>query len=785
MSEVFRNASLPVSERVEDLLSQMTLDEKLAQLGCVWSTQLAEDGVFSEAKARGLLAHGTGQVTRIGGSTGLRPAELAAYANRIQRWLVECTRLGIPALVHEESTAGFLARDATQFPQAIGLASTWDPERIERVGAVIREQMLAVGARQTLAPVLDVARDPRWGRTEETYGEDPYLTSRIGVAYVRGVQGDDLSRGVAATGKHFLGYGLSEGGLNHAPAHIGPRELREVHARPFAAVISEAGLAAVMNAYNEVDGLACAGSKEILDDLLRGELDFDGLVVADYFAIRLLETFHRVAADAAEAGHRALEAGLDVELPQTSCYGAPLRERVDRGVTPEAWVDRSVRRHLNLKFELGLFERPYVDEGAVASFFQTPAQRDLARDVARRSIVLLENRGSLLPLDPGLSRIALVGPCVDDPRLMQGDYSYPAHLEIVYKRGEAEESNIAPRPDESSFAAGPFYGPHVTWLDGVRSAVSNPDAVEFAPGCAIDGDDERGFPAAIAAAERAEVAIVAVGGKSGLLPDCTSGEFRDASDLSLTGVQQRLVEAVVATGTATVVVLMGGRPFALPWVAEHATALLEAWLPGQEGGAALADVLFGAAEPGGRLPVSLPRSVGQVPVYYGHKSGGGRSQMLGDYTDGSTRPLYPFGHGLGYGCFEYGELAIEPLRAGPRESIRIALDVTNSGNRDAEEVVQLYVRDVVASVTRPVQQLVGFVRVPIPAGQTRHVGCTLDPSQLAFYDRSMSLVVEPGEFLAMVGASSDDPRVEGRFHIQGERRSLRAPDLVATRADVR
>ena len=774
--------AIRADERVADLLERMTVDEKLAQLGCVWSTQLVADDAFSPERARELLRHGTGHITRIGASTGLRPAASAAFANAIQRFLVEETRLGIPAIIHEESTAGFTARDATQFPQAIGLASTWNPALIEQVGAVIRAQMLAVGARQTLAPVLDIARDPRWGRTEETYGEDPYLTSRLGVAYVRGVQGDDLARGVVATGKHFLGYGASEGGLNHAPAHLGPRELREVYARPFEAAIREAGLASVMNAYNEIDGLPCGGSRAILDDLLRGELGFDGVVVADYYTTALLCGFHAVAADKGAAGRMALAAGLDVDLPQLDCFGEPLEAEVAAGRVAMALVDRAVRRVLRMKIALGLFERPLVDAAAAPAVYQTPAQRALARRVAQQSIVLLKNDGDLLPLSPSLARIAVIGPAADDVRLLQGDYSYPAHLEIIYRAaaGWRSEGDIAPRADAVAFRPGPYFVPTITPLAGIRAAVGPQTEVRHVAGCAISGDDASGLPAAAAAARAAEVAVVCVGGRSGLMPDCTSGEFRDASDLGLTGVQQQLVEAVVATGTPTVVVLINGRVFALPWIAAQVPAIVEAWLPGEEGGGAVADVLFGAVNPSGRLPISMPRTVGQVPVYYGHKSGGGRSQMLGDYSDGPTTPLYPFGHGLSYTRFTYANLAVAPARATAETPIAVSCAITNDGARAGEEVVQLYVRDVVARVTRPVQQLVGFARVPLEPSATRRVTFRLDPSQLAYFDEAMRFVVEPGEFQVMIGASSADIRLTGGFAIDGAERVLRTADLVAT-----
>lgn len=785
MGKAYKDAGLAIAARVDDLVGQMTLDEKLAQLGCVWSTQVVAEDRFSPQRAAELMPHGTGHITRIGAATGLRPAESAAFANDIQRFLVEQTRLGIPALIHEESVAGLTARDATQFPQAIGLASTWNPALLEEMGQVIRAQMLAVGARQTLAPVLDIARDPRWGRSEETYGEDPYLASRLGVAYVRGVQGDDLRRGVAATGKHFLGYGFSEGGLNHAPVHLGPRELREVYARPFEAAIREAGLASVMNAYNEVDGLPCAGAAAILDDLLRGALGFDGVVVADYYAVVLLHTFHHVAADKGAAAHMALAAGLDVELPQLDCFGAPLRDAVEQGTVSIELVDRALRRLLRMKFALGLFEAPYVDAEAAAAVYQTATQRSLARRIGQQSIVLLKNAGELLPLSPRLERLAVIGPCADDVRLLQGDYSYPAHLEIIYKHAARhhapDTTDILPASETIAFHPGAYFVPMITPLAGIRAALSPDTKLVYAKGCEIDGTDTSGIGAAVEAARRADVAVVVVGGKSGLMPDCTSGEFRDATDLGLTGMQQHLVEAVVGTGTPTVVVLVNGRIFSLPWIAEYVPAVLEAWLPGEEGGNAIADVLFGAVNPAGRLPVSLPRTVGQVPVYYNHKSGGGRSQMLGDYTDCDTTPLFPFGHGLSYTRFTYANLQVTPAQPTPATPLEIAVEVTNAGTRAGDEVVQLYVRDLVGSVTRPVKQLVGFARIPLQPGQTRRVRFTLDPSQLAFFDAAMRFIVEPGAFHIMVGASSDDIRTETTITLQGSVRELSTADLVETK----
>lgn len=774
----YRDPQHDPAKRVEDLISRMTLREKLAQLGCVWSTQLAQDDDFSPEAAERLLADGTGHVTRIGAATGLRPAESARFMNRIQRFLMEQTRLRIPALVHEESTGGFCARDATQFPQAIGLASTWDPDLIERAAQVIRAQMLAVGARQTLAPVLDIARDPRWGRVEETYGEDPYLASRMGVAYVRGIQGDDLACGVAATGKHFLGYGLSEGGHNHKPAHIGARELREVFARPFLATIQEAGLASMMNAYNEIDGLPCGGSKAILDDLLRGELGFDGVVVADYFTTLLLITAHRIAADQGEAAARALEAGLDMELPALQCYGDPLRERVESGDVDVALVDRALRRALRLKFELGLFEEPYVDEEAAPAVYQTPAQRQLAREAARASMVLLKNEGELLPLSAELACVAVIGPAADDERLLLGDYHYPAHLEIVYRR-EGADPGILPASDATAFAPGPYYVPMITPLAGIREAVGESTRVLHVRGCDVQDHDDADLESAAAAAREADVAVVCVGGRSGLVPYCTSGEFRDAADLSLTGAQQALVDAVLATGTPTVVVLVNGRVLAIPELAERVPAVLEAWLPGEEGGHAVADVLFGLHNPAGRLPVSLPRSVGQVPIYHYRHWDGAAGPFSADYSDLSAEPLFPFGHGLSYTHFEYGALNIEAPETD--EPLRIAIEVRNAGDRTGDEVVQLYVQDLVASVTRPISQLAGFARVPLAPDETRRVLFEVPQAQLAFYSADMRFVLEPGVFEARIGASSTDIRAKARFELGGRVRELSARDVPPTR----
>jgi beta-glucosidase len=785
VTDALRDPAAPVEERVERLLGLMSPDEKLAQVSGVWLGSLLRGDSFDPDAAAAAIPHGIGEVTRVGGGTGLHPAEVAALINDVQRVAVERTRLGIPVIVHEESTGGLCARDATVFPQALGLASTWDPSLVGEVALVIRQQMVAVGARHTLAPVLDVARDPRWGRVEETYGEDPVLAGTMGVAYVRGLQGEDLGRGVMATGKHFLAYGLSEGGMNHAPVQLGPRELREVYAEPFAAAIRDAGLASVMNSYASVDGLPCAGSPAILTGLLREELGFDGLVVADYFSVGLLASHHRTAAGRRQAAVQALQAGLDVELPATDCYGEPLKAALEAGEVTMDALDGAVRRVLAAKFRLGLFERPYVDTGRAPAVYQTAAQRALARRAASASVVLLKNDG-LLPLTVGQGTLAVIGPGADDARLLQGDYHYPAHPEIVYEARDGEEAGAGadsgPASGPGSMSPGPFFTPHVTPLAAVRATAGPGATVVHERGCAVDGDDSSGIAAAAEAARQADVALVVVAGRSGLRPSCTVGEARDATDLDLTGVQPELARAVAATGTPTVVVVLSGRVHTLGDVVACAGAVLQAWPPGEEGGSGVADVLFGVVSPAGRLPVSLPRRVGQVPVHSGYRSGGGRSVFYGSYTDCPPDPLFAFGHGLSYTTFSYADLTVEA--ATTADMVEVSVVVTNAGERAGDEVVQLYVSDDVASVARPFRQLVGFARAGFEPGQSRRVAFVVHPSRLAFYDPGMRFVVEPGAFTFAVGASSVDIRASATCELCGQVVEHRQRDVVATRVTV-
>ncbi|MEM7140248.1 MAG: glycoside hydrolase family 3 N-terminal domain-containing protein [Actinomycetota bacterium] len=789
MSELYRDASATIDERIADLLNRMTIDEKVAQLGSIWLTSLVRDETFDIEHVSNRLAHGIGQVTRIGASTGLLANESAALGNAIQRVCVERTRLGIPMVIHEEGVAGFLSRGATVFPQGLGLAATWDPDLVRDIADVIRVQMRAVGARHNLAPVLDIARDPRWGRVEETYGESPELAGRMGVAYVRGLQTDDLRDGVVCTGKHFLGYALSLGGRNQAPVHLGPRELREIYAEPFAAAIRDAGLASIMNSYSSIDGEPVAASRAMLTDMLRGELGFAGTVVADYFAVSQLHLNHKTAADPTEAGIQALAAGLDIELPSLDCYRG-LPDAVARGEFDEAIVDESCERVLAQKMQLGLFEEPYVDEGAAIAVFDTDDQRALARRAATESAVLLHNDG-VLPLDATgstISSVAVIGPHADDPRLLQGDYHYPAHLEIIYLRlgtdpgsdnGDTAGTGTDQLPESGgAFAAGPYFTPHVTPLAGLRAAM--PDTtITHAHGCDDTGSDRSGFADAVAAATAADVAVVCVGARSGLVPGSTVGEARDATDLDLPGVQRELVEAVSATGTPTIAVVISGRAHTLGTEAASSNALLWWVPPGEEGGTAIADVLTGAANPAGRLPVTLPKHVGQLPLHHDMRQRGGKAEFYGEYVDRDVEALYWFGHGLSYTTFAYGDLEVSP--GSTTEPTTVRVDVTNTGDRDGDEVVQLYATDDVASVARPVRELVGFRRVPIAAGDTVTVTFTVDPSRLAFHALDHRLVVEPGTFTLRVGRSSYDPEASvASLDLSGAVTEYRRDAIVAT-----
>ena len=797
----YRDAKLPVEQRVDDLLSQMTLQEKVAQLCCIMPHVLIGARIPDPERMEKFMAHGLGRMTQFSMMFINGPEQIAGFANQVQKYALENTRLGIPVLIQNEALNGFTAVGATNFPTPIGLASTWDPELVEQAAVVIRAQMRAAGVHQALAPVIDLAQDPRWGRGHETYGEDPYLSSAFAAAFVRGLQGSDLKTGILACAKHFLGYSIPQAGLNMAAVRIGKRELYETFARPFETAIHESDMGAVMVTYSEIDGQPVSVNKEILRGLLREQMGFTGSAICDGGSIELAVTKQHVAKDMREAAVMAIEAGLDADTPMTEAY-YELVGAVEQGQVDVCYVDEAVRRVLSAKFRLGLFENPYVDEKKVQPLYADPEPRRLSRRLAEESIILLKNEGGLLPLKPG-GTLAVIGPHADSVRdsLFAG-YSFPVAVEMmknIFGGGRASMQGVADKMSGSGDkkpGAGDLlqlmkqFGRLMTlgdinkFIEKEYGALSLKDAlarrkgvkVIHARGCDLVDPSRDGFAEAVRAAQRADVVVLALGGKSGWGENSTCGEGRDASTIELMGVQQELLEAVQAVGKPVVLVLFDGRALAIPWAAEHVPAILNAWFPGQEGGEALAEVLFGEVDPGGKLPVTMPRSLGQVPIFHYHKSGSGYktggddgiTALLGHgYVNEKNTPLYPFGHGLSYTRFEYSDLTLSAQKVDSSAAIEISCRVQNAGERAGSEVVQLYLHDREARQTRPVQELAGFKRVELQAGQSARVTFAVRMDQLGFYDPDMHFVVEPGNMDVELGASSEDIRLKAAFEITG------------------
>jgi len=742
---LYKDPSPPVERRVADLLGRMTLEEKVAQTLAVWKRKeriTDEEGRFAPAKAAEVLGNGIGQIARPSELRDrpkrivLGPRENAVFVNAVQKWLVESTRLGIPALTHEEALHGLAAPKGTSFPVPIALASSWDPALVERVMSVAALEARARGTHEVLSPVVDLARDPRWGRTEETYGEDPYLVSRMGVAAIRGYQGTGpaLARDkVFATAKHFAVHGSHEGGINTAPGSFSERLVRDQYLFPFEAAITEAGVMAVMPSYNEIDGVPSHKNRWLIERVLRQEWGFQGMVVSDYFAIEQLVSRHGVAADLADAARQALAAGVDIELPDPQAY-EKLVELVRSGRVSEAALDRSVARLLRAKFLAGLFEDPYADPERAEQVSNTSEHQALALEAARRSITLLKNDGGVLPLDRTKVRtIAVVGPNAKGVRL--GGYSSDPGRGVDVLQGIRDKAGAAVR---------------VLHAEGVRitehEANWTADKVVF-------GDpalNRRRIAEAVAVARQADVAVVVVGTNESTSREAWSDQhLGDVADLGLTSQQDELVDAVRATGKPVVVVLINGRPLAVTRIAETIPAILEGFYLGQEGGTAVAEVLFGDVNPGGKLPISFPRHVGQLPVYYDRKPTSFRP-----YLDMTREPLFPFGYGLSYTSFKLDNVKVDPPKIGPAGKATVTVDVTNTGARPGDEVVQLYIHDRVASVTRPVKELRGFERVGLAPGEKKTVRFTLGPEALRFTDENMARVVEPGLFDVMLGTSS-------------------------------
>lgn len=748
----YRNPHLPIDDRVKDLLGRMTPEEKAAQMMCLWmekpndnsrvpKEQMPFGGQFSPTAAKAKMPHGIGQLARQ--REMFDPKQSAEYANAVQKWLKENTRLGIPAVFHNEILHGNMAKGSTVFPVPLALASSWDTGLITRVFTAAARQARMQGTHHVLGPNMDLARDARWGRAEETYGEDPYLTARMIVALVKAVQGnatysnpkiDDAH--VIATGKHFAGHGQPEGGTNIAPVNISERVWRETHFVPFEDAIREAGLFSVMPAYHELDGVPAHANKWMLDTVLRKEFGFRGTIVSDYYAMTELDKRHRVAIDKADAARQSLEAGLDVELPDPD-VNKTLVEQLKAGKIPESMIDRAVSRILYQKFQLGLFENPYVDPDKAASMTDTAEDRELAAEAARRSIVLLKNEKNTLPFDKTkLRSVAVIGPNAD-----------PAHL----------GGYTDPNPPRT-----------VSILQGVKNKLGSGVKVNYAEGVKITkeggnwfGDtatlndrasDQKLIDEAVTTAKASDAVILAIGGNEDTNREAwAENHLGDRDSLELVGRQNDLVKAVLETGKPIVVFLVNSGPLAINYVKENVPAILEGFYLGQETGTAAADVIFGDYNPGGKLPVTFPRSVGQLPAYYNRKPTAKRG-----YLFTSTEPLFPFGFGLSYTTFKYSNLKITTPKIAADGNTTVTIDIQNTGKIRGDEVAQMYVRDEVSSVTRPIKELKDFTRISIRPGETKTVTFTITPQKLRFYNREMKRVVEPGTFQIMVGGNSVD-----------------------------
>ncbi len=713
-------ASLPgctqtsvIDQRADELLSRMTLEEKVGQL--VQYSGFLEDSVAVVREGR------VGSLFNIVG---------ADSTNRIQRIAVEESRLGIPLLFGLDVIHGY----RTIFPIPLATASSWDPELVTNIEAIAAREARASGVHWTFAPMVDIARDPRWGRIVEGAGEDPYLGAAMAAARVRGLQGDDIASPdrIMACLKHYIAYGAPVGGRDYNSVDMSERSLREIYLPPYQAGVA-AGAGSVMSAFNLLNGVPTTANKFTINQILRGELGFDGMIVSDWNSVGEL-IVHGYAADARDAARLALNATIDMDM-MGGIYAHQLADLVRANVVPESLLDESVRRVLRAKFKLGLFDNPYVDPATEAAVILREDHIAAARDAARKSMVLLKNDGALLPLSKNVASIAVIGPLADNQTDLLGAW------------------HTMGRPEDV-----------VTALAGIRSSVASTTTVTHAAGSTITGPETDGFAAAVRAARNADVAIVIVGER-----EFETGEAASRATIDLPGVQQELIEAVHGAGTPVVAVIMSGRPLALPWLAENVPAILQAWHPGIQGGNALADVLFGDFNPSAKLPVSLPRSLGQLPIYYGYDNTGRPptdERFTSKYLDLPNTPLYPFGHGLSYTTFEYSDLVLSSATIPPSGTIEVSATVTNTGAVAGAEVVQLYIRDPVSSVVRPVKELEGFTKVYLEPGQRQTVRFTLGPRELGFYNQEMRWVVEPGAFSVWIGWSSDEG-LEGSFVVSG------------------
>lgn len=797
--ELYRDRTAPAEERVRDLLSRMTLEEKCMQLGCVEDHEVYDESyAVSEEKMKDQIRDGIGGLVLYPKTRLEDTAACSEEIGEIQHFLVEKTRLGIPALPHVEALCGPWVFGCTAYPEPIGLAASWDPEKVQAMANDIRKELRAIGYRQVLSPVMDIARDPRWGRIGETYGEDPYLSSVMAVAYTKGIQGD-FTDGILATPKHFLGYGYPVGGLNMATQPITNRELFEIFARPFDACCKEAGILSIMNSYGNIDGVPINESKEILTDLLRGVMRFKGFVISDYRSInRSSENFH-TAKNLQEGGVNSLKAGLDMEAPKRIAYGVLLVKSVKEGKLPEEIVDLSCGRVLYAKFRLGLFENPYPESPeTIKSVCMSTESKALSEKLAEESAVLLKNDGGVLPFSKKIRKLAVIGPNADKLRCCFSHYSAPGWIDMfigapkdkVFPGMEyfcmdygVKMRDDTPLLDKKNFDAFMNHGMEYalkqmypgaqTVLESIRNKLGAGTELLYAEGCSLKGSDRSGFGEALKAAHEADAVVMVMGGVSGWGKCGTVGEGVDTVNIGYFGEQEELIEEIchAAEGKPLAVVELSSRPISSPKIAQLAPAILHVASIGPFGGPAIADLLFGDANPGGKLPYTVARHVGQVPIYYNHTGGSCYDDnSIGfnadGYLDMTKYPLWYFGHGLSYTKFEYSDLEME--RSMPTDgALHLSFSLRNIGKRAGDEVVQLYLRDELADVVRPVRQLAGFERVHLEAGQSVRVRFEIPANLLGFYDRQMRYVVEPGFTSVYIGSSVKDIRLEGRFEITG------------------
>ncbi|MCF0136157.1 MAG: glycoside hydrolase family 3 C-terminal domain-containing protein [Lachnospiraceae bacterium] len=804
--ELYKDPTRPVEERVEDLLSRMTLEEKAAQLCGDLPGSVFTDGVLNEELLKEKFPNGHGRFTQYSMLGLSDPEIIAKTSNKIQDYFVNHTRLGIPVALQTENLCGYPAAGGTLFPAQINLGCTWEPELAREMSAIIGQESRSVGISSAMSPVIDVSRDPRWGRTYETYGEDPYLISQFGINYVQGMQ----EQGVSCIAKHFLGYAVTQGGLNTSAANINDRELYEVYATPFEAAMKEADLGSVMANYGEIDGMPVIDNPRIATELLRNTMGFKGILTSDGAAVFRTWATYKMAETYEECGLIAKKAGTDTEIPVGNAF-RQLPRYVQSGDLDESVIDDSVRRVLTVKFKMGLFENPYCDVEKLKEAMANDEKKALSREIAAKSLVLLKNDG-VLPLAKKTKKIALIGPHADSLRYPVSGYTYPAYIEMLEASLNAKSTTFAGITDEaerlkkeardaekegkkkpdSGFAGSMFSIlpeselPKISNMTKVlrdMNAVSLREALEaagedvvYVRGCDIVDPSTEGFAEAVQAAESADVVVMAMGGNCGWV-NVTGGEGKDRQTLELPGVQQQLLEAVTAAGKPVILVLYGPGVFSVNYAAETSSAILQAFMPGQYAGEVITETLLGDRNPGGKLTMSVPRGVGQIPIFYNHKNGSGFNDtnnmgiaiFSGGYVDGPSDPLFKFGHGLSYTTFDIHDMDIAVREVPTDGMVEISVKVTNTGDREGTEVVQLYTSFFGAHVTRPVMSLQGFCKVSLKAGEEAVVKFHLSTAQLGYYNENMEFVVEPGTLTVMTGSASDNLSCKETIKLTGKK----------------